>query len=100
MRRKLLYFVPIYLLILCFITPLATYASEAPNEDVYLVKTSKSETPLHAGATDSYKVKKTIPTGQTIIVMNRFINAFNESWLHVKFDGTKGWIQEDAGNQG
>ena len=92
MRKKLLYFVPIYLVILCFFIPLAANA----NDDVYLVKTSKLETPLHAGATDSYKVKKTIPAGQTIIVINRFVNSSNESWLHVQFDGIKGWIQEDA----
>jgi peptidoglycan/xylan/chitin deacetylase (PgdA/CDA1 family) len=91
-RRKLLFFIPIYLLILSFIIPLAA----SGDENVYLVKTSKSETPLHAGATDSYKVKKTIPTGQTIIVTNSFVNSKNESWLHVTFDGIKGWIQEDA----
>ncbi|WP_313892617.1 N-acetylmuramoyl-L-alanine amidase [Psychrobacillus sp.] len=80
--------------------PPSTYA--ASNQTVAstnLVGTTqnigKSAANMRSGATTSYKVLATIPSGTSLKILNAFTNAQKEVWLNVEYKGKKGWVTSD-----
>lgn len=50
---------------------------------------------IRKGATESYPVVSSIPTGQKVIVIDKVTNSFGETWYRVDLGNVKGWGPAD-----
>lgn len=55
-------------------------------------KIGKSATHMRSGATTSYKILSTIPSGTSLKILSSFTNAQKEVWFNVEYQGKKGWV--------
>jgi N-acetylmuramoyl-L-alanine amidase len=52
---------------------------------------TEKNTVLRRGATQSYSIVSSIPTGREVTVIDEFKNAFGEVWYRVQFERVTGW---------
>ena len=59
------------------------------------LKLSTSAANMRSGASTSYKVTGTIPSGKSLKISDSFTNSVKEVWFNVEYNGIKGWIRSD-----
>lgn len=74
-------------------------AQDASNQ-VFYESTSyvkEGNTKVYKGATASYKVAATLPSGQQVQTLYKFVNSANEVWVKIIFGNQKeGWVKADS----
>ncbi|HZG59659.1 MAG TPA: SH3 domain-containing protein [Anoxybacillus sp.] len=82
-------------LAICSLWPTLTSAEEAPATKYPLQMVAEENTQLRRGATDSYAVVASIPSGKEVTVIDEFKNASGELWYRVQLNNLTGWSLAD-----
>jgi N-acetylmuramoyl-L-alanine amidase len=75
----------------CSLWPMFASAEETPTTKYPLQMVADENTQLRRGATDSYAVVASIPSGKEVTVIDEFKNASGELWYRVQLNNVTGW---------
>jgi N-acetylmuramoyl-L-alanine amidase len=76
----------------CSLWPTASLAAENASANLYPTQmVAEKDSLLRKGATQSYSVVGSVPTGKEVTVIDEFKNAFGEVWYRVQFGRVTGW---------
>ncbi|MDF2606894.1 MAG: hypothetical protein K0S34_1089 [Bacillales bacterium] len=67
-------------------------------DEFFLVETTNQSTFLREQAEEKFNVRAVIPKNQKLVVLEEKVDIKNEQWLHVNYNGLRGWIKKTGNN--
>ncbi|KXG08984.1 N-acetylmuramoyl-L-alanine amidase LytC [Anoxybacillus sp. P3H1B] len=76
----------------CCIWPTFASADDSSSKQYPVQMITDEAATLRKGATTSYPIVTSVPSGKQVLVIDEFTNASGELWYRVQFDNFTGWI--------